>query len=264
MTTSVLSERPPSLFRVNGIGLDVERRGRGAPLLVLYGEEALELEAPVLAELARDYELIIPSPPGFGRSERPDWIGSPDDISYLYLDLVEGLGLGKVPAIGFSLGGWIALEMATKDDAFFSKLVLVDPYGVKLGGPTDRDIADIWGLHPKEVTRLKWHDLDKGKRDFAAMPESELAIIARNSETLARFCWDPYMHNPRLKRLLHRVRVPTLFIWGENDGIVTPAYGRACAELVPGARLVTIPQAGHYPHIEQPAAALQHLRSFLD
>ena len=73
-------------MKVSGLELEVERRGRGRPLLVLYGEEALERDAPVLAELAKDYELIIPSPPGFGTSERPDWIESPDDIAYIYLD----------------------------------------------------------------------------------------------------------------------------------------------------------------------------------
>ena len=63
-----------ALLKVSGLEIEVERRGRGRPLLVLYGEEALERDAPVLAELAKDYELIIPSPPGFGTSERPDWI----------------------------------------------------------------------------------------------------------------------------------------------------------------------------------------------
>ena len=82
-----------SLVRLCGLELEVERRGRGQPLLVLYGEEALELDAPVLVELAKDYELIIPSPPGFGASERPDWIESPDDIAYIYLDLAQSLGL---------------------------------------------------------------------------------------------------------------------------------------------------------------------------
>jgi pimeloyl-ACP methyl ester carboxylesterase len=260
---SALRERMSSLLRVGGLELEVERRGRGAPLLVLYGEEALELDSPVLAELANDHELIIPSPPGFGRSERPDWIETPDDISYLYLDLLESLGLGKLPAIGFSLGGWIALEMAVKDDGFFSKLVLVDPYGVKVGGPTDRDIADIWTLHPKKVTALKWVDQDKARRDFTAMSEGELTVIARNSESFARFCWDPYMHNPKLKRFLHRVRVPTLFVWGEHDGIVTPDYGRAYSRLIPGAGFATVSGAGHYPHLEQPDEFMRLVRGFL-
>jgi pimeloyl-ACP methyl ester carboxylesterase len=252
-----------NLVRISGLELELERRGRGAPLLVLYSEEALELDSPVLAELAKDHELIIPSPPGFGKSERPDWIETPDDISYVYLDLLETLGLGKVPAIGFSLGGWIALEMAAKDDGFFSKLVLVDPYGVKIGGPTDRDIADIWTLHPKKVAALKWFDQDKGRRDFTAMSDGELTIVARNNESFARFCWDPYMHNPKLKRFLHRVRVPTLFVWGEHDGIVTPDYGRAYSRLIPGAGFATVGGAGHYPHLEQPAEFMALVRRFL-
>jgi pimeloyl-ACP methyl ester carboxylesterase len=248
---------------VSGMNLALERRGQGDPLLVFYGEEALETEAPFLDELAKKYELLIPSPPGFGHSERPDWITSLDDISYIYLDLVEQLGIKKVPVIGFSFGGWIAAEMATKDDSFISKLVLVDPLGIKVGGPTDRDIADIWSLPPAEVLRRKWHDPEKGKRDFPSMPEEELTIIARNVESLARFCWDPYMHNPKLKRRLHRIKVPTLLIWGENDGIVAPAYGKAYADLIPGAMLKTISGAGHYPHLEQPQIFLKHVGDFL-
>jgi pimeloyl-ACP methyl ester carboxylesterase len=248
---------------VSGMNLALERRGQGDPLLIFYGEEALETEAPFLDELAKKYELLIPSPPGFGRSERPDWITSLDDIAYIYLDLVEQLGIEKVPVIGFSFGGWVAAEMATKDDSFFSKLVLVDPLGIKVGGPTDRDIADIWSLPPAEVLRRKWHDPEKGKRDFPSMPEEKLTIIARNVESLARFCWDPYMHNPKLKRRLHRIKVPTLLIWGENDGIVAPAYGKAYADLIPGATLKTIANAGHYPHLEQPQIFMKHLNDFL-
>ena len=248
---------------IGDVTLELERRGKGKPLLLLYGEEALELDSPVLDELAKRHELIIPSPPGFGRSNRPDWITSTDDFAYIYLDLVEKLGLKKIPVIGFSLGGWIAAEMATKDDSFISKLVLVDPYGIKVGGPLDRDIQDIWLLHPDQVTKLKWADPAKGKRDFPSMPESKLEIVARNTESFARFCWEPYMHNPKLRHRLHRISVPTLLVWGKNDGLVTTDYGAAYKKLIPGAKLVSIAKAGHYPHLEQPAAFLETLRTFL-
>ena len=243
--------------------LAIERRGKGPPLLLLYGEEALELEAPFLDELARDYEVIIPSPPGFGASTRPDWVTCPDDIAYMYLALVDDLKLRGIPVVGFSLGGWIAAEMASKDDSSISKLVLVDPYGIKIGTPTDRDIADIWLLHPDEVTTRKWFDPAKGKRDFVSMPEEKLAIVARNSESFARFCWEPYMHNPKLRHRLNRIKAPTLLIWGEKDGIVTPQYGAAYRDLIPGARLAVVPQAGHLPQIEQPQAFMKELRGFL-
>ena len=248
---------------INGIEIAVERRGRGAPLLLLYGEEALEPEAAVIDELARDYELVIPSPPGFGTSERPDWITNADDISYLYLDLIERLKLDDAVVLGFSFGGWLAVEMATKDCSSISKLVLVAPYGIKPGGPLDRDIQDLWLLPPDKVMGLKWFDKAKGKRDFASMPDDKLATIARNTESFARFGWEPYMHNPKLRHRLGRIRVPTLLVWGENDGIVTPDYGRAYSELIPGARLTVIPKAGHFPHIEEPRAFMAELTAFL-
>ena len=70
-----------------------------------------------------------------------------------------------------------------------------------------------------------------GAHGFELKSLAELAIFARNTESFARFCWDPYMHNPKLTHQLHRVRAPTLFVWGENDGIARPDYGRVRPDL---------------------------------
>jgi pimeloyl-ACP methyl ester carboxylesterase len=258
-----VTDRAETFVEIAGTRLEVVRVGRGRPLLLLHGEDALECEAPFLDLLTADREVIIPSPPGFGRSGRPDWVGAPDDIAYVYLELLDRLGLGGIDVLGCSLGGWMALEMATKDPGVFSRMALVAPFGARFGGPTDREIADIWMLPPAEVTKRKWFDPRKGQRDYKAMPEEALTIIARNNESFARFCWEPYMHNPKLKHRLERVKAKTLFIWGENDGIVTPAYGRTFADHIPGARIAVIAQAGHYPHIEQPAEFMRHLHGFL-
>ena len=251
-------------FTIQGMKIEVERMGSGSPMLVLLSEEAaFERTSPFIQELARTHELIIPYAPGFGHSERPDWLTCPDDIAYIYLDLVEALSLKSVPVLGLSLGGWIAAEMAVKDDSFISKLVMVNPIGVKIGGPFDRDIQDIWTLHPTKVAELKYYDTDFGKRDYTNTPEEEVTIVARNLESFARFCWEPYMHNPKLKAHLHRIKVPTHFVWGENDGMTAKTYGKAYSEQVPGATFATVAKAGHYPHIEQPAAVLQQIKSFL-
>src|SRR5258708_5339769 len=85
---------------------------------------------------------------------------------------------------------------------------------------------------------------DSGKRDYPSMTERQLEIVARNSESFARFCWEPYMPNPKLKHRLHRIQVPTLLVWGKNDGIVTTDYGAAYKKLIPGAKLVSIAKAG--------------------
>lgn len=259
LSTPVTSE----LIDVNDVKIEVQRRGKGAPLLLLPGEEALEIEAPFLEKLAQTREVIVFWPPGFGKSSRPDWITCMDDVAYVHLDVMAKLGLDKIPVVGFSLGGWIAAEMAVKNDSRFSRLVLVDPYGIKIGGPTDRDIQDIWTLHPQKVAQLKWHDQEKGKRDVSQRSDDELYIIARNIESCARLCWEPYMHNPKLARRLHRIAAPTLVVWGANDGIVTPEYGRAYAAKIPGAKFVAIGDAGHLPHVEQPDAFLRELNAFI-
>src|SRR5262249_59769565 len=173
---------------IPGFRLALVRAGRAKPLLLLYGEEALELEPPFLELLTADRELIIPSPPGFGASERPDWVTNPDDIAYLYLELLDRLYLKGIAALGCSLGGWIALEMATKDAGAFSKMALVAPYGVMFGAQDEREIADIWMLHPDAVAKLKWFDQSKGERNYKSMPEEALTIIARNNERFARLC----------------------------------------------------------------------------
>jgi pimeloyl-ACP methyl ester carboxylesterase len=249
---------------IQGAKLEVVRRGHGAPLLLLLSEESwAELSSPFVSELATKHQLIIPQFPGFGRSERPDWVSSPDDIAYMVLDFLDGEGIRGIPVVGLSLGGWVALEMAIKDRGIFSKIALVDPLGVKIGGPLDRDFQDIWTLHPEKVAALKWHDPAKGKRDFSATAEDEVTIYARNIESFARFCWDPYMHNPKLKVRLGRVNAPTLVLWGENDGVATPTYGKAFANAIHGATFDTIAAAGHYPQLEQPAMTLKRIETFL-
>lgn len=258
-----VAERIENVVNVHGIDIEVRTYGTGAPLLFLGGEEQLEVDSRFVEDLSRDYKVIMPSPPGFGKSGRPDWISNPDDLAYVMLDLAEMLGVENAPLVGCSLGGWIAAEMATKDDSRFSRIALIDPYGVKVGGPYDVDIQDIWILHPSKVAAMKWRDQEKGKRDYSSMSDDQLAVVARNTESFARFCWEPYMHNPKLRHRLHRVSKPTLVLWGAQDGIAAPSYGRAYAGLIPGAKFETISEAGHYPHIEQPEAVLKALRAFL-
>jgi pimeloyl-ACP methyl ester carboxylesterase len=58
--------------------------------------------------------------------------------------------------------------------------------------------------------------------------------------------------------------VPTLMLWGAQDGIVAPSYGRAYSSLIPGARFATIDEAGHHPEMEQPEAFADQVLGFLE
>src|SRR4029077_5076803 len=84
-----------------------------------------------------------------------------------------------------------------------------------------------------------------------------------NSETLALLTWEPYMHNPKLKHRLHRVSVPTLFVRGASDGIVSAASLARSPARTPRAGIETLAQAGHLPQVEQPAATAAAVLQFL-
>lgn len=257
------SSEPGSRFhKIQDVKLEVEERGRGRPLLLLQGEETHEAEMPFVGELAKKFRVIMPWPPGYGRSSRPNSIQNMDDIAYLYLELLDRLDLKKVSVLGFSMGGWIAAEMASKDCSRLSKMILVDAFGIKTGGPLKRDIQDIWYLPGEKVAKLKYHNVKNDTRDFHAMPAKAVHRIAQHRETTARLCWEPYMHNPKLRLRLNRVSIPTLVLWGKNDGIVKPTYGKAYANAIPKARFKLIEKAGHLPHIEQPAAVTREINRF--
>ena len=237
---------------VSGVKLEIEEKGQGRPILFLHAGEGLQPNRPWLNTLAENHRVIAPHHPGFGGSLLPDWIGTVDDLAYLYLDLAAELKLEDAVLAGACFGGWIAAEMAVRNTARFAGLLLTAPLGIKVGGVLDRDITDMHAISRADFMRRAWADPSKGEIDYTKLPDTELAGIVRGRETLAVFGWKPYMHNPRLKRWLHRIDIPTHLIWGEQDGIVSTAYGEAWKAEIPGATMETIPNAGHYPHWEQP------------
>jgi pimeloyl-ACP methyl ester carboxylesterase len=247
---------------INGLRIDVIERGEGRPLLFLHPGIGIEPKAPVLDALAAKARLIAPSHPGFGTSELAPSMTTVEDLSYFYLDLMDALDLRDALVVGVGFGAWIAAATAVKSTARMSRLVLANPVGIKVGDRETRDIVDIFALLEHELNKLAYVDPALGTRDYKSLPEAEVIATARNRESLARFAWQPYMHDPKLKSRLHRIRIPTLFLWGKQDGILSESYGRAFCAAVPGARFEPIDQAGHYPHIEQPQVFADRVFAF--
>ena len=232
-------------------------------MLWLHGEEGLDPQAPFLDLLAGTGRVVAPSHPGFGHSPESSTVDTVDDLAYLYLDLLAEQDRRDVIVIGASLGGWIAAEMAVRSIERIGALVLVAPLGIKVGDRETRDIPDIFALHPDEVTRLQYHDPARFAVDYAKRSDDELTVIARNREATALYAWEPYFHNPKLPQRLHRVTVPTLFVWGAQDRFVSATYyGAAYRAAIPGAQLELIDGAGHFPHLEQPEAVVELVRGF--
>src|SRR5271167_1839677 len=239
-------------IQINEVSLELLTAGDGPPLLFLHGGDYFAQHQAFFDRLVRHWQVIVPRHPGFGNSERPDRFRTVHDLAYLYLDLLQRQDFGEVTLVGSSFGGWIALEMCVRCLERIDRLVLIDSVGVKFGGREDRDIADIYALPSEEALRRTFCDPASAAPDYAKLDDAELTLIARDRQATALYGWRPYMHDPGLRQWLHRVRVPALVVWGEEDGIVAPDYGRKICAALPDARFEAIPEAGHYPQIERP------------
>jgi len=252
---------------VGGLTVDLREKGDGPPLLVLHGEEVGREVLPFHEGLAEQFRVMVPSLPGVGGSELPEWVDSVDDLAYIFLDLVEHLNSGKVNLLGSGFGGWIAAEMAVRSQSHLQKLVLAGSVGIKISDPWVRDIADLFVLSYDEWIRLTWHDPEGAKEMKAPgapdLSHEELLEALRDRQTILMLGWRPFMHNPKLRRRLSRIKVPTLVVWGESDRVVKPDYGRAFHEAISGSKFSLIPRAGHYPHIEQPGEFVNAVKEFL-
>lgn len=238
-------------MKLQGLEVDVVRKGAGQPLLMLHGGGGPIAAMPFADRLAEKFEIIAPTHPGFAGSRIPDHFDRVDDLAFLYLDLLDALDLRDVVLMGFSMGGWTAVELATMSTERLSKLILVDSVGVKTGGRDDRDIADVFAMPAEEIAKLMFHDPSLAPKP-ADIPDEQLQMMASNRVALGVYTWEPFMHNPKLPQRMHRINIPTHFIWGASDGVVTVDYGRKFCALIDGATMTVIEEAGHSPQMEQP------------
>ena len=249
---------------IEGARIDLIERGKGRPVLFLHAENGIEPAAAAIEELAKSARVIAPTHPGFGRSDVPKGMHTVDDLSYFYLDLLDQLDLRDVTLVGVAFGAWIAAQIAVKSTARLGRLVMANAVGIKVSDRETRDIADIFALTEPEYLEIAYYDPNAGRRDYKSLPPAEVVAAARAREATARFAWSPYFHDPRLKSRLHRIRIPTLFLWGAHDRMVSEAFGRAYCAMISGARFETIERAGYFPHQEQPKIFVEKVLQFME
>ncbi len=221
--------------------------GAGRPYLLLHGGAGPGSMAGLAGALAKEGRSILPTHPGFDGQPRPEWFCGVRDLATAYLDLIERLDLEDVVLVGNSIGGWIAMEMGLRGSSRISGLVLLNAVGIEPNEETG-EIADPAKLGPK-VAAYAFYDPER----FAIVPTGPdaAATMARNRETLSVYAGGGLMYDPQLRGRLPQLITPTLVVWGESDRIVTPAYGRELAGLIPSAVFETVKGAGHFPQIEQ-------------
>jgi len=254
-----MTQPTEQLLDVRGTRIRVLRAGLGPPLIFLHGASGHVGWLPFLDTLAQRFDVIAPEHPGFGASDDPAWLDHPSDLAYFYLDLMAQLGLKNVHLVGTSLGGWIAAELAVRNTSRLASLTLVCAVGITADGAV---MDDIFRMSAEENARRFYFDPARVQRRLESLKSADARVLVRNRSTVVRLGY-PRFVNPQLAKWLHRVDVPTLLIWGENDGLVPVKFGEAYRRLIPNASLTVIPQAGHAPFEEQPEAFLARFEEFL-
>jgi 2-hydroxy-6-oxonona-2,4-dienedioate hydrolase len=218
---------------------------------------------PFLGSLADRVDVVAPMFPGFGESEGIEQIDDMDDAVFHLLDLWEVLELDAPVVCGLSLGGWMAVEMATRYPELVGRLVLVNPVGLYLPGA---EIKDIFGRSPGEMAddlfsdqnhpiAQAMHAMDELSNDTTRSADIPFELVRPIFQTMAataRLGWDPYLHDPKLPKRLWRVSMPTLVVRGADDTLVPAAHARYYADHIVGARLEPLEGVAHLAPLEQP------------
>ncbi|HSO95285.1 MAG TPA: alpha/beta hydrolase [Acidimicrobiia bacterium] len=250
------------------------RGGAGAPLVYLHSAGGEGAGLPVLEDLADDFEVIAPIFPGFGESEGIEEIDGMDDAVFHLLDLWQELGLVAPAVLGTSLGGWMALELATRYPERVSRMVLVNPVGIYL---PDAPIAELFGRSPAELAEMLFvdqqhpiaaamHAMEEFTGDVGKEVEIPIELVLPMWKALgatARLGWDPYLHDPKLRGRLRRITAPTLVVAGARDGLVPLAHAETYAAEIPDATLAVVEDAAHWLPLEQPAKLAKLTRGFI-
>ena len=246
---------------VDGCKIRIMRGGQGAPLLYLHGALGVSAWMPFMERLSRHFDVIVPDHPGFGASDTPDWLDNIGDLAYFYLDTMKQLGLSGVHLAGASLGGWIAAEIAVRDCHSLKSLTLTAPAGIHVKGLSKGDIF-MWSRG--QFLRNLAHDPKIGEAMLAlTVSERQQFIDMKNRLATAKLGWQPRLYNPHLAKWLHRISVPTLLIWGDDDKVIPPGYGPAFRDLIPGSRLEVFAECGHIPHTEYTEKWVETVAGFM-
>ncbi|MBI2169511.1 MAG: alpha/beta hydrolase [Actinobacteria bacterium] len=249
------------------------RGGTGEPFVYLHSA-AGDTTSGTLEALADEREVFVPVFPGFNESEGIEQIDDMEDAVFHLLDVWDALGLDAPPVMGLSLGAWMAAELATRYPDRVGALILVNPVGLYL---PDAPVQELFGRSPGELAEEMFadqsnpmaqvmHAMSDWVGDVGQQVEIPLELVLpvyKSLSATAKLGWDPYLHNPRLRKRLRRITAPTLVVRGAQDTFLPAAHAETYAAEVSGARLEVVEGAAHLLPLEKPEELTRLVTQFL-
>ncbi len=254
----------PETVDINGRSTVILHGGDGPPFVYLHstlGESHMWF--PFYQAWAKQFRVLVPTHPGFGKSGGFDQIDTIEDMAFHYIELFDALGLDEVILGGVSLGGWIAAELAVRWPERIKKLWIAAAPGFWVDEKPMPDLFRL-GQNRKAIRELLFHDPTSAMASMVIQDhpnEETLLAVYQNMTVLARLVWDrPY--SPKLGQRLARVKCPTLLLWGANDRLVPPIYGEQYHKHLPHAELKQIPDCGHLLMFEKESEFVEAVQRF--
>jgi pimeloyl-ACP methyl ester carboxylesterase len=251
----------PEWIEVGGLRVAYRRKGEGPPTLYLHGAGLTRMWLPFYEHLSQSVELTVPEHPGYGETAMPEWLDGFDDLVIHYDTLFDALELERVHLVGYSLGGWIAAEIAVFHPHRLASLTLITPAGLRVPGTPQRD---LFAMDPETLFMTFFNDPTNAAQilpDFESLDEIEHQF--GEMATLARLAWNPRF-DPKLERRLARIHAPTLVVKAENDRLIPGEVADRYSELIADARVETVPGTGHAVIVEQPEKTAEVVTSFIE
>jgi pimeloyl-ACP methyl ester carboxylesterase len=247
---------------LRGLNIHLRKSGQGRRMLFLHGAGGIFDWLPFFDSLAQAGELWAPDHPGFGLSDDPKWIRNMGDLAMYYLDFFDAFDDGSgFDLIGHSIGGWLAAEIAVRNSANLRSVTFISPAGLRVKGIPMGD-SFIW--NDAEAAQNLIHDETLRQRRLQNQPDEATSdIMVKNRFSFAKLAWQPRLFNPDLEKWLHRVKVPTQIIWGQNDLLLPAQYAPHWQEKVAARACTVIPDCGHSPMIEKGAQTAELIKQFV-
>lgn len=221
-------------IKVLGLNITYYETGTGEPLLLLHGGRlsALSFRKAILG-LSKNYRVIAPDIPGHGQSSTPKELWSYVDYANFLGVFLKELNIDKAIAVGYSMGGGIAINLAANSSAV-KKLVLVDSSGIK----------NVDGLSEssRQLARLKFYLLRPKYYSVLIMLIREYlsflfkhSLDFRHMSAIRRQC-----QAVDYTKSIKKIKAPTLILWGEEDIDLPLANANALQAMIKSSRLVTV------------------------
>jgi pimeloyl-ACP methyl ester carboxylesterase len=244
--------------------LELLQGGSGDPLLFLHGSGGVR-QGPYLDMLAEHFTVYAPSHPGFGASDGIERIDDIIDLALFYHDVMDELGLESAHIVGHSLGGMLGAEVAALCSHRVNRLVLANPVGL---WRDEEPVVDFFALTPTEYLDHMLHDVESAAGKEASAPpadrEGVMEAMYQRLQSLSaagKFLWP--IPDKGLKRRIHRIKAPTLIVWGESDKLVPPSYAEDFRSKIADSKVAILSECAHVPMLEKPEEFVAVVTEFL-